>query len=160
MSMKLSQPRFNEMHPYQPFHRLGKLRVESHLVDSEVLDMLLRRVHLYVSHSHVYLFTMTWIHHATHLFDPNMSNVWIQVIEGPLYMHTKSLENLRGLKNLPKAVPWEMKFKFCNRWALKLSVEWKWTLSGDCNIHSSLGPQHNTLILLGANDNEYYCHNP
>ena len=66
---------------------------------------------------------------------------------------TKShdLENLRALEIHPKTVPWEMEIQFCNWWALKLSVKWKWIMLRDHNICSGLSPHHhhhyNTSIL-------------
>lgn len=74
LTMKIPQPRLSEMLPKQPFYILGKLRIESRLVTSEVLNMLLHRVHVYVSHSHMYLITTTYISYVTHLWAHNMSN--------------------------------------------------------------------------------------
>ena len=89
-----------------------------------------------------------------------------------LYTQTKSRdhENLKALENHAKPVVCEIRVHFCNWWALKLSVKWKWTMLRDCNmlyrqhkiiqhIHSP-GPHHGNIIFIGANYNPIACHGP
>ena len=66
-------------------------------------------------------------------------------------------ENLRVLKNHPKAATWEVGIQFHNWWILKLYAKWNLTMLRSCNTCLGSGLHHNNRIFLETNGNLIDC---